>query len=169
MNCGLQLEMYFWGGSVVPSHVPVVQPGDSDSTKASVALVEVGLLTEDVNHDHDCIKPVCFWELNDEVHQDGIPVLVQNLGWMKLTMGKPLERLHPVARITGSDVLADVLGQLGPPVVLGDKLQHLEAASMSGNPRIVVLLHDPAMEVLILAHNDLAMKQKESIRDLPLG
>jgi hypothetical protein len=51
------------GGSVVPPNVPVVQLGSSDSIEAGVALVEVGLLTEDVNHKHDHIKPMHFQKL----------------------------------------------------------------------------------------------------------
>jgi hypothetical protein len=113
------------GGSVVPPNVLVVQPGGSDSTEASVALVEVGLLTEDINHNHDCVKPMCFWKLYNEVYRDGgVPALVRNLGQMELTMGKSPEHLCPVAHVTGSDVLADMSGQLGPPVVPGDELQH---------------------------------------------
>jgi hypothetical protein len=42
---------------VVPPHIPVVQSGGSNSTKAGVALIEVGPLTEDVNHDHDRVEP----------------------------------------------------------------------------------------------------------------
>jgi hypothetical protein len=34
----------------------------------------VGLLTEEVYHNHDHVEPVRFWELNDEVHRDGVPV-----------------------------------------------------------------------------------------------
>jgi hypothetical protein len=30
----------------------------------------VGLLTEDVNHDHDCVKPVCLQKLHNEVYRD---------------------------------------------------------------------------------------------------
>jgi hypothetical protein len=106
------------GGSVVPPDIPVVQPGSSDSTEASMALVEVGPLTEDINHNHDHIKPMHLRKLNNEVHREGDPALIWNLGQMKLTVGKSPERLRPVAHVTGSNVLADLLGQLGPPVVL---------------------------------------------------
>jgi hypothetical protein len=68
---------------------------------------------------------------------------------MKLTVGELLERLCLVACVTGSDILANVVGQLGPPVVPGDELQCLEAASMSGNPCVVVLLHNLVTEVRI--------------------
>lgn len=150
---------------MVPPHNPVVQLGGSDRAKAGVALVEVGPLTEDVNHDHDHIKPMHFRKLHDELHRDGVSALIWNLGRMELTMGKLLEHLCPVACITGSDVLADMSGQLGPPVVPGDKLQPLKVASMPGNPHVVVLLHDPAMEVLIPWYNNLAAKQEEFVQD----
>jgi hypothetical protein len=45
----------------------------------------------------------------NEVHQDSVPALVQNLGQIKLTVGKLLEHLCLVARITGSDVLDGAL------------------------------------------------------------
>jgi hypothetical protein len=134
-----------------------------------VALIEVGPLIEDVNHNHDRVEPVGLRKLDNEVHQDSVPALVRNLGRMKLTVGKSPEHLCPVARITGSDVLADVAGQLGPPVVPGDQLQRLEAASMSGDPRVMVLFYNPATDVLIPWHNDLAAKQEESVRDLPFS
>jgi hypothetical protein len=134
-----------------------------------VALVEVGPLTEHIYHNHDCIEPVHFRELDDEVHRDGVPAFVQNLSRMKPTMGKLLERLCLVSRVAGSNVLADVSGQLGPPVVPGDELQHLEAASMSSDPGVMVLLHNPVTEVLILRHDNLAMKQEEPVQGLPFG
>jgi hypothetical protein len=88
---------------------------------------------------------------------------------MKLTVGKSLKCLRPVTHVAGSDVLTDVSGQLGPPVVLGDQLQRLEAASMSGDPRVVVLLHNPAVKVFIPWYNNLTAKQEQSVRDLPFG
>jgi hypothetical protein len=104
-----------------------------------------------------------FRTLDDEVHRDGVPVFRWNLGRMKLTVGKLPKCLLLVARVAGSNILADVLGQLGPPVVLGDELQCLEAAGVSSDPRVIVLLHNPAAEVLIPWHNNLTMKQEESV------
>jgi hypothetical protein len=151
------------GSSVVLPDVPVVKSSGSDSPEASVAPNEAGLPTEDVNHDHDHIKPMHVWEFHDEVHQNRVPVLLWNLSQVKLTMGQLLERLCPVARVAGSDILTNVSGKLGPPVAPGDKLQHLEVASMSGNPHVVVLLHDPTIEVLIPWHDYLATKQEEPV------
>jgi hypothetical protein len=131
-----------------------------------MALVKVGLLavfTKDVNHNHDRVKPMRLRELHDEVHRDGVTVLVWNLGQMKLTMGKSPEHLCPVACIAGSDLLADMSGQLGPPVVLGVELQCLEAAGVSSNLRVMVLLHDLTIEVLIPQHDNFAAKQEESV------
>jgi hypothetical protein len=75
-----------------------------------VALVEVRLLTEDINRDHDNIEAVCFREFDDEIHRDSIPALIRDLGQMKLTVRKLLEHFCLVAHIAGADVLADVPG-----------------------------------------------------------
>jgi hypothetical protein len=65
-------------------------------TEASMALVEVGLLTKNINHDHDCVEPMRLRELDNEVHRDGVPPLVWNLSRMKLTTGKSPEPLRLV-------------------------------------------------------------------------
>jgi hypothetical protein len=88
------------GGSVVPPNVPVVQPGGSDSTEAGVALIEVGPLTKDINHDHDRIEPMRFRKLDDEVHRDGVPALGRNLGRMKLTINSR-KRFDPMGTQKG--------------------------------------------------------------------
>jgi hypothetical protein len=56
------------GGSVVPPDILVVQLGTPNSTEAGVALVELGSLTEDVNHNHDHVEPVGLQKLENEVH-----------------------------------------------------------------------------------------------------
>jgi hypothetical protein len=48
----------------------------------------VGPLTEDVDHNHDLVEPMGLQKLENEVHRDSVPALVQNLRQMKLTMGK---------------------------------------------------------------------------------
>jgi hypothetical protein len=48
--------------------------------------------------------------------------------------------LRPVAQITGLDIDADVVGHLGPPVLMGYELRSFEAACMSSDVCIVVLL-----------------------------
>jgi hypothetical protein len=45
-----------------------------------------------------------------------------------------------IAQITVLNIDADVAGHLGPPVVVGYELEGLEAACMSGDACIVVLL-----------------------------
>jgi hypothetical protein len=55
-------------------------------------FVEVGSFTEDVDHNHNRIEPVGLRKLDNEVHRDGVPALVWNLGRMKLTVGKLPER-----------------------------------------------------------------------------
>jgi hypothetical protein len=108
------------GSSVVPPDMLLVELGSSDSSETSVALNEVSPLTEDINCDHDHIKPVCIWELYNKVHRDRVhvPALLQDLSQVKLTVGQPTEHLCLVAHIASSDILAHVSGQLEPPVVL---------------------------------------------------
>jgi hypothetical protein len=60
--------------------------------------------------------------------------------------------LRPVAQITGLDIDADVAGHLGPPVVMGYELEGLEAACMSGDARIMVLLNDTMPQVSLWGH-----------------
>jgi hypothetical protein len=55
-----------------------------------------------------------------------------------------------VAQITVLNVDADVAGHLGPPVIAGYELEGIEAACMSGDVRIVVLLDDTTPQSLSL-------------------
>jgi hypothetical protein len=48
----------------------------------------------------------------------------------------------PVAQVAVLHIDADVAGHLGPPVIAGYELEGLEAACMSGDAHIVVLLDD---------------------------
>jgi hypothetical protein len=57
-----------------------------------------------------------------------------------------------VAHITGLDIGANVAGHLGPPVVTGYKLEGLEAACMSSNVHIVVLLDNMMPQVCLWGH-----------------
>jgi hypothetical protein len=67
---------------------------------------------------------------------------------------------HPVAQITGLDIDADVAGHLGPPVVAGYELKHLEAACMSGDARIVVLLDDTMPQLSVFGDIDLTAEHE---------
>jgi hypothetical protein len=66
----------------------------------------------------------------------------------------------PVAQITGLDIDTDVAGHLGPPVVAGYKLEGLEAACMSGDAHIVVLLNDMTPQVSVIGDIDLTMEHE---------
>jgi hypothetical protein len=99
-----------------------------------VALVEMGPLTKDIDHNHNHVEPMCLQKLDDEVHRDSVPVLIWDFGRMKLTVGESPKHLRLVVRVASPNILADVSVQLGPPVVPGDELQCLEVASMSSDP-----------------------------------
>jgi hypothetical protein len=55
---------------------------------------------------------------------------------------------------------ADVAGHLGPPVVAGYELEGHEAACMSGDARIVVLLDDTMPQVSVFGDIDLTVEHE---------
>jgi hypothetical protein len=55
---------------------------------------------------------------------------------------------------------ADVAGHLGPPVIVGYELEGLEAACMSGDVRIVVLLDDTTPQVFVFGDMDLTAEHE---------
>jgi hypothetical protein len=67
---------------------------------------------------------------------------------------------RPVAQITGLDIDANVAGHLGPPVVTGYKLKGFEAACMSGDARIVVLLDDMTPQFSVIGNIDLTAEHE---------
>jgi hypothetical protein len=75
---------------------------------------------------------------------------------------------HLVAQITGPDVGADVAGHLGPPVVTGYELEGLEAACMSGDARIMVLLNDTTPQFSVFGDIDLTAEHELPITLRPL-
>jgi hypothetical protein len=66
----------------------------------------------------------------------------------------------PIAQITVLNADANIVGHLGPPVVAGYKLKGLEAACMSGDARIVVLLNDTMPEVSVFGDIDITTKHE---------
>jgi hypothetical protein len=55
---------------------------------------------------------------------------------------------------------ANVVGHLGPPVIAGYELEGLEAACMSGDTRIVVLLDDTTPQVSVIGDIDLTTEHE---------
>jgi hypothetical protein len=55
---------------------------------------------------------------------------------------------------------ADVVGHLGPPVVVGYELKDLEAACMSCDARIIVLLDDTTPQVSVIGDIDLTVEHE---------
>jgi hypothetical protein len=67
---------------------------------------------------------------------------------------------RPVAQITGLNIGANVVGHLGPPVVVGYELEGLEAACMSGDVHIVVLLDDTTPQFSVFGDTDLTAEHE---------
>jgi hypothetical protein len=68
--------------------------------------------------------------------------------------------LRPVAQITGVDIGADVAGHLGPPVIAGYELEGLEAACMSSDAHIMVLLDDTMPQFSVFGDIDLTVEHE---------
>jgi hypothetical protein len=64
-------------------------------------------------------------------------------------------QLGPIAEVTGFDVESNVPGHLWPPVVVHYELECLEAACMSSNECIVMLLDDAAPKLSVFGDIDL--------------
>jgi hypothetical protein len=65
-----------------------------------------------------------------------------------------------IAQVTVLQVDANVVGHLGPPVVAGYELEGLEAACMSGDACIVVLLNDTTPQVSVIGDIDLTVEHE---------
>jgi hypothetical protein len=74
---------------------------------------------------------------------------------VELTNRSSILHLRLVAQITGVDIDANVVGHLGPPVVMGYKLEGLEVACMSGDACIMVLLDDMTPQFSLFGDIDL--------------
>jgi hypothetical protein len=79
---------------------------------------------------------------------------------VELTNRSSTLHFRPVAQITGLDVGANVAGHLGPPVVAGYELEGLEAACMSSDVCIVVLLDDTTPQVSVIGDIDLTVEHE---------
>ena len=97
-------------------------------------------------------------EFRDEANSYRVPLFLWDLRRVKLTRRKVLEGFSAAAQATGGDLPADMTGHLGPPVVPGDKLQHLEASSVPCDSRIVVELQDTTPEVLVSGDDKFALE-----------
>jgi hypothetical protein len=65
-----------------------------------------------------------------------------------------------IAQITVLNIDADVVGHLGPLVVVGYELEGLEAACMSSDACIVVLLDDTMPQVSVFGDIDLTVEHE---------
>ena len=64
-----------------------VEVGCSCSCDGGECFGEVGSLAYGVDCHHDSVISTQFWELGDEVHADGVPVLLRNWEWLKFPNG----------------------------------------------------------------------------------
>jgi hypothetical protein len=79
---------------------------------------------------------------------------------MELAEGSSMLYFSPVAQITVFNVHADVTGHLGPPIIAGYELEGLEAACVSSDACIVVLLDDTTPKVSVVGDIDLTAEHE---------
>jgi hypothetical protein len=101
-----------------------------------------------------------LWQFDYEVDADHVPWCLRCLRGVELTDRSSMLYFRPVTQIAGLDIDADVTGHLGPPVVAGDELEGLEAACMSCDARIVVLLDDTTPQVSVTGDIDLTTEHE---------
>ncbi|KAG6882662.1 hypothetical protein C0993_009679, partial [Termitomyces sp. T159_Od127] len=106
------------------------------------------LLGEVADDDEDGIKPLRLGKFDNMVHTDGGPggVWEDQEGFEK-TVGAVVGNLGPEARLTGPDILGDVLLHTWPKVSLGDELEGVT------NPRV------PTELMVVMLAQDLLMVQ----------
>jgi hypothetical protein len=91
-----------------------------------------------------------FQQLDYEVNADCVPWCLRCLRRVELTDRSSTLYFSLVAQVAVLHVDADIVGHLGPPVIAGYELEGLEAACMSGDARIVVLLDDTMPQVSVI-------------------
>jgi hypothetical protein len=79
---------------------------------------------------------------------------------MELTDRSSTLYFSPVAQVAVLHIDADVVGHLGPPVVVGYELKGLEVACMSSDACIMVLFNDTALKVSVIGDIDLTVKHE---------
>jgi hypothetical protein len=134
------------------------EEGCAFSIDGGMCQDEVHTLSKAVDDTHNCIVPMGFRKLNYEVDADRVPWCLGCLQMVELTDRSSTLRFSPIAQITGLDIDANVVGHLGPPVVAGYELEGLEAACISGNACIMVLLNDMTPQFSVFGDIDLTTK-----------
>jgi hypothetical protein len=104
--------------------------------------------------------PMGFRQLNYEVDADHVPWCLWCLRGVELTDRLLMLHFSPVAQVAVLHIDANVAGHLGPPVVAGYELEGLEAACMSSDVCIVVLLDDTTPQVSVIGDIDLAVEHE---------
>src|SRR5437016_1669267 len=95
-------------------------PGSRDASEGRGEMSSFG---DGVDDDHYCIMTRRFWEFDDEVHTDGVPRCIRDWEGVKLSDRAVPLGLSAKAKVTGRDILSNILGHLGPPVASGHQFQ----------------------------------------------
>ncbi|KNZ73585.1 hypothetical protein J132_01394 [Termitomyces sp. J132] len=138
--------------------IPLVQVCSAHGRAGGVSWNEVHLLAIQVHYHHDCIIAMGIGELYNEVHRGNTPLLHRHLSRGEVVLG-----LGPDTEIVCTSVGPNILGHLGPLVILQYQLQHFPLSRMPSNAGLAVLLYNPPVEFWNTRHIDTILKGQDPI------
>ena len=140
-----------------------VEVGGASGRNSGDGLDKVGAFTGGVYNHHDCIIPSGLGELNDEIDTGCVPAAFRDWEGLEFSCWEAAGDFGAEAEVTGRDVLADIAGHVGPPIILGYELQSLEPAGMACDLGVVAKGDDAAAEVGGGWHVDAPVEIQESV------
>jgi len=144
-----------------------VEIGGAGGRNSSDGLDKVGSFTGGVYDHHDCVVPSRLGELDDEIDTGCIPAAFRDREGLEFSCREAAGDFGVEAEVTGRDVLADIAGHVGPPIIPGHELQSLELAGMACDLGVVAKGDDAAVEVGGGWHVDAPMEVQESVTVRP--
>jgi hypothetical protein len=112
--------------AVMPPDMPVVEPGSAFCVNSGVALNEVCTLTENICHYHDCV--VCA---SGSSMMKSMETVSQLSSSTKFADWDAPQSFGPATKVTGGDILADMMGHLE---VLLPQITHFMGVCANGLP-----------------------------------
>ena len=146
-----------------------VEVGSAGGRDGGDGLDEVGALTGGVHNHHDRIVPSGLGELDDEINTGRVPSAFRDREGLEFSCREAAGDFGAEAEVAGRDVLADIAGHVGPPIVPGYEFQSLEPAGMTCDLGVVAEGDDAAAEVGRRWHVDLSAEVQESVTVRPLS
>jgi len=99
-----------------------VEVGGAGSCNSGDGLDKVGAFTGGVHDHHDRIVPSGFGELDDEIDTGCVPATFRDREGLELSCQEAAGDFGAEAEVAGQNVLANIVGHVGPPIILGYEL-----------------------------------------------